>query len=303
MYFPLEISLKKSYKNPFRNDKNAGCRFYYNKSGTLLFRDPSNKIYGGDCFSVVMLARNCNFKEALDHISRDFKIGQNRTEFKRKVHMEHNIVQDKDRTIIIPEPYLHTPVPHLNYWKSMDISKNETDIFHVYPLQGAIYKKGDEEYYESYISRCVFYYIHDNGYTVYQPFASKKKRFKKSVPHDTLQGEEGLSYFKQIDKLIVTKSLKDTICLFKLGFPSISLHSECAYLPDFLIEKIESYCKDIYLLYDNDKTGIDHSKILCEQTKWKNIKLSCYNDSASYMVKGLGEELKLELNHIMSEEQ
>lgn len=299
-YFPEKISLKKSYRNPFRKDDSPGCRFYYTTRGILMFRDPSHSSYTGDCFKICSLLNNfLSFPEVLDLIKKDFNIFQKPKSFeevkkKRKKIKKVVIQKHKKPFKIFPNSYDFYPAPHLSYWKEFGVSREILDIYGVKPLHDARF--GREKIYHRYFNNGLsFFYTHDDGYTIYSPFAQKNKRFLKSTKSEDIQADEGLQYFDELDYLIVTKSLKDTMVLFSLGIPSVSLHSEMPKVPSYIERKINYISDNVYILYDNDDTGVRHSKLLSESTGWKNIILSNYNDSAEYAKNGDSELLVKEI--------
>ena len=58
------------------------------------------------------------------------------------------------------------------------------------------------------------------------------------------------------DYLVITKSLKDVMCLYEFGIPAIAPCSENLFLTENQYEKIKRKFKRIYVLYDNDKPGM-----------------------------------------------
>jgi len=66
--------------------------------------------------------------------------------------------------------------------------------------------------------------------------------------------------------LIITKSLKDVMCLYKLGYQSISLQSEMNSLSNKIYEEVKQRgIEHIYSLYDNDKGGKQGTAYLTSQ--------------------------------------
>ncbi len=58
------------------------------------------------------------------------------------------------------------------------------------------------------------------------------------------------------DYLVITKSLKDVMCLYEFGIPAIAPCSENLFLTEAQYNKVKSKFKNIYLLYDNDLPGV-----------------------------------------------
>ena len=74
LYYP---DLTLSFTNPFRDDKNADCKFYVSNSSKSLdrirFKDFAYG-YNWSCFDVVMVKYNLNFHNALQKIAVDFDL-------------------------------------------------------------------------------------------------------------------------------------------------------------------------------------------------------------------------------------
>lgn len=58
------------------------------------------------------------------------------------------------------------------------------------------------------------------------------------------------------DYLVITKSLKDVMCLYEFGIPAIAPCSENLFLTEAQYNRLKIRFKEIYLLYDNDIAGI-----------------------------------------------
>ena len=61
------------------------------------------------------------------------------------------------------------------------------------------------------------------------------------------------------DILVITKSLKDVMCLYEYGITAIAPCSENEFLTDNQYERIKKKFKYIFLLWDNDFTGVSNA--------------------------------------------
>ncbi len=82
----------------------------------------------------------------------------------------------------------------------------------------------------------------------------KDFRFLGNVSSKTIQGYRQLP--KEGKLLVITKSMKDVMCLYSLGIPAIAPNSETQFVDDKTLENLKQRFKYIVLLYDNDLTGI-----------------------------------------------
>ena len=104
--------------------------------------------------------------------------------------------------------------------------------------------------------------------------------------------------------------MKDALCLKKLGVCSIATQSENAKIFDYdetdekdinLVEKLESFSKEIVINFGSDEQGKKQSRIITEKTGWRHYNtpdrlLPDINDVAEWMKndeKALIEHLKL----------
>lgn len=58
------------------------------------------------------------------------------------------------------------------------------------------------------------------------------------------------------DYVVITKSLKDCMCLYELGIPAVAPISENIFITDAQYKKLQEKFKHIILFYDNDIAGI-----------------------------------------------
>lgn len=61
------------------------------------------------------------------------------------------------------------------------------------------------------------------------------------------------------DLLVITKSLKDVMCLYEYGITAIAPCSENEFLTDTQYQKVKSKFKHITLLWDNDYAGVSNA--------------------------------------------
>jgi hypothetical protein len=78
--------------------------------------------------------------------------------------------------------------------------------------------------------------------------------FLTNWPAKKIQGFEQLP--KDGKLLIITKSMKDVMCLNSLGISAIAPNSENLFISDNVLEILKQRFKYIVVLYDNDLPGI-----------------------------------------------
>ena len=88
-------------------------------------------------------------------------------------------------------------------------------------------------------------------------FPKKKQyRFLTNWKAKQIQG------YKQLPKngklLVITKSMKDVMCLYSMGIKAIAPNSENLFITDKVLEELKSRFTYIAVLYDNDLPGISN---------------------------------------------
>lgn len=256
MEYYLGIPVKKGlFRSPLRNDKNPTCSFYVNGQGDLIFKDFSGSFYG-TCFNVVMTKYNCSYHKALEIVAKDFGIisGNHKAkEFKPSGYK----LKNTGPTIIQSEIQEFSD-KELNWWGNYGITKETLEKFYVYSckyifLNGKLIKgsSNNKPIYGYYFGK------KDNRelWKIYFPM-QREYRFLSNISRDTIQGL--LQLPSKGDLLVITKSLKDVMCLYELGITAIAPNSENLFVSKELFESLKNRFKQIVVFYDNDNAGISN---------------------------------------------
>ena len=253
MTYYLGIPVKKGlFKSPLRSDNHVTCSFFRGKSQNLYFKDFAS----GKCLSfegVVMEKFSCDYHTALKIIARDFGY-INDAPRKQAIKIQPKFEGEKETFIQIEMKDFTEP--ELKWWGSFGITKEILGKFKVYScktvfLNSNIYAQSAQH------SPIYGYYFgkreNIEQWRIYMP-KRKEFRFIGNVPTKTIQG------FKQLPKsgklLVITKSMKDVMCLYSLGIPAIAPNSETQFVSDKVLEELKQRFEHIVLLYDNDLTGV-----------------------------------------------
>ena len=101
------------------------------------------------------------------------------------------------------------------------------------------------------------------------------------------------------DLLIVTKSLKDVIVLYNLGFTSVAPTSESSFLPNqYFLKQGERFSR-IVIFFDTDATGLKKAKEFSEKfgIAYKYIPLEYKAKDISDFIEKNGVDSTKELLH------
>lgn len=261
------------YNSPFRKDKNPSFGIFYSKrTKQLLFKDHGT----GDCGNVIkfvsLYTGITNYNDILLDIVDKLKI----TSDTKLVSSKQYIASTETVIGVVRQDFT---AEDINYWSQFNIHINTLKKFNVnsikyYLCNGivkGIYKKENPMYaYKVY-----------NNFKIYRPLADKYTKWRNNLGQYDIQG------FKQLPKtgnlLIITKSLKDVMCLYEMGISAISPASESTFIPDDVLDNLKKRFKHILICFDRDIAGIKYLRRISLKTglkpllvhkKWKSKDIS-----------------------------
>lgn len=269
-----------SFCNPFRDDKNPTCNYYYDKQNKLRVRDFAgdylDRLYNFDCFDAVGHKHYINsnhkqgFKLVQHIIARDFKIN--------KYEEENNVLEfdeflnkqtfKKTRLKVIKVvPRAWSKVDELYWYKKYGISSSLLKYFKVIPVEALYVEAANGELYQTYWYKAnnVAYAYYGGKemdidlWKIYFPFGKQQGKTKII---SNKQFEQGLDQFVVSRIGVITKSYKDVILLRKFGICAITLASETTKPKPDTIFMLKQYCDIIISLLDFDRTGISMARFL-----------------------------------------
>jgi hypothetical protein len=264
-YIKQRIDFTKTINSPLRKDSNPSFTFKQYADGGIIGRDWS---YGEnyDCFRIVQELYRCSFVEALKIIANDFKLLNPRALKGNPVYINHSDTLETkilpDRPATIKKPKIITIQPHaftktdVDYWGGYGIEIADLVKFSVKSCK-YVWLNGD--LIRQYSTNNPVYAYEFTGYgykhyKVYCPLADRKKKWLFSGTSEDIEGYELLPLLAPY--VVITKSLKDVIVLYKYGVPAISLQGEGNKLEISLLDKLKRRFENIITFYDNDDAGI-----------------------------------------------
>lgn len=266
------------YNSPFRKDKNPSFGCYYSRTTKqLMFKDHGT----GDCGNVVkfvsLLTGLTNYSDILNNIVNKLKITND-----MQLGSSKQYIPSKETVIgVIRQNFTDIDI---NYWAQFHISLSTLKKFNVdsikYYLNNGIvkgiYKDNNPMYaYKVY-----------NHFKIYRPLADKYTKWRSNLNINDVQG------FKQLpktgDTLIITKSLKDVMCLYEMGINAVSPNSESSWLPDKALESILKRFKTVLICFDRDVAGIKNMRKLSLKTG-----LNCIIMPKRFSAKDISDAIKV----------
>lgn len=284
-YLGIYPELNKNFYSPFRHDRSPGCRFkWYN--GLLYFVENTmfNKKLYWTIFDIIQYFNGCSFKESLYIISNDFDI-------------KHNIGLVSRKSTINERPDIRFTFKEWNEDNLFNLSGEILEKELIFLVDDYwIGKAGD------YRKNCVhnpkktitiaYYFPKSNHVKLYFPEQSEYRWYSNCDINDVF-GMDMVDYYSSIsDELIITKSQKDRLTLnYHLGYQSIALQNEGSYLPDDFMQYLSSIFRKIYVLFDNDASGIAASNKIAQAYNFNELYLDIDTKDVYETVQKYGYEL------------
>nr|DAP08297.1 MAG TPA: DNA primase [Bacteriophage sp.] len=257
MEYYLHIPVKKGlFRSPLRRDKQPTCSFYRNKSGTLIFKDFATGQHL-NIFDVVQSIFRCDYFESLRIIANDFGIVRDNALHKNpgKINLNPIKIKDKEISKIQIEVQEFTD-SELKWWGKYGISKDILKRFDVYSCKHVFLN--DQLFAESQQHCPIFGYYGKKyqGLELWRCYFPKRTsfRFITNWPSKKIQGYDQLP--KKGKLLVITKSMKDSMCLYSCGITACAPNSENLFIPDKVLEDLKNRFENIVVLYDNDRPGL-----------------------------------------------
>lgn len=250
------------YNSPFRKDKNPSFGVFFSKrNNKLMFKDHGTGESGDVIKFVSLYTGLTNYNDILQRIVKDLSIT---TETPTLISVSHYHTNSDINIGVVRQEFTDIDI---KYWNQYHISTDTLKLFKVnsikYYLCNGIVKwqyKADNPMYS--------YKINEH-FKIYRPFADKKVKWRNNLTEHDIQGFNQLPY--KGDLLIITKSLKDVMCLYEMGINAISPSSESTFLTDEALEILKKRFKHILILYDRDIPGIKNARKISKRTGLKTF--------------------------------
>lgn len=246
---------KKLFTSVLRSDKKPTCSFYRNKNGDLIYKDFGT----GDGFNfigLVMEMFNLNYYQAITKIASDFGlIKTNVVSVKAEIKESTNKILDTGPTYIqvTTKPFSKE---ELDWWNKFGIEQELLDKYKVFSCEHVFIngRLSVSSTSNNYIFG--YYFGTSNGrelWKIYMPLR-KKFRFLNNISMDVLQGYEQLPESGPL--LVITKSMKDSIVLNRLGIPAVAPNSEVLIISQEQMDEFHKRFKYIVFYWDRDYAGV-----------------------------------------------
>lgn len=249
----------KLMNSPLRtDDKIPSFAIFPGKTGGLLFKDHGNG-ESGNALKFIKLYCHINTREELEkELLRIVRKTNPNQEKRKNTYTRSGVLYETDIGIV-RQPFTNVDV---QYWNKFHISTTTLKKFNVFSIKYFLCNRVVRGTYKE-DSPMYAYKVFD-GFKIYRPLASKYTKWRTNLTNRHVQGLAELPQ-EGGNLLIITKSLKDVMCLYEMGFSAIAASSETTFIPDDILEQLKERWKHIVILYDRDKTGMKTARQYSKQ--------------------------------------
>lgn len=259
-YYIGNFKVGQLINSPLRNnDKKPSFAIFRGRNGALLFKDHGTGVCG-NALKFMKLYKSIQTRDELEReLLRVYRKMEPVVSRPITYSYQHGDTTDIG---IVRQPF--TDVDK-RYWKQFHISIDTLKKFNVFSIKYFLCNRVVRGTYKE-ASPMYAYKVYDK-FKIYRPLASKYTKWRTNLTNWHVQGlaelpEEGGNL------LIITKSLKDVMCLYEMGFYAISPSSETTFLPEEIIWSLRKKWKHIIILFDRDATGMKKSREYSKRYKF-----------------------------------
>ena len=252
-YYLGRFKVGKPMNSPLRsNDKAPSFSIFRASDGALLFKDFGTGI-SGNALKFVKLYKNIQTREALEkELLRIVKHTNPNNEVRKTTYIKSSNYETDIG--IVRQPFTEIDK---QYWKQFHISINTLKKFNVFSIKYFLCNRVVRGTYKE-TNPMYAYKVYDK-FKIYRPLASQYTKWRTNLTNRHVQGLSELPS-EGGNLLIITKSLKDVMCLYEMGFNAIAASSESTFIPEDILISLKYKWKKIIILYDRDKTGMRKSR-------------------------------------------
>jgi len=250
----------KLMNSPLRpDDKIPSFAIFPGKTGGLLFKDHGTG-EAGNALKFIKLYKGIDTRDELER--ELLRIVRKMNPMLGEVKPTHvkTVGSGLTKIGIVRQPFTETDK---KYWKQFHISIDTLKRFDVFSIKYFLCNDVVRGVYKE--DNPMYAYKVDDRFKIYRPLASKYTKWRTDLTNDNIQGLKQLPDSGNL--LFITKSLKDVMCLYEMGFNAISPSSETTFIPDNVLQHLRSKWKHIIILFDRDEAGVKNARKYSKQYK------------------------------------
>lgn len=255
-YYMGNFTIGKLYNSPLRtDDKIPSFAIFKGRRGNLMFKDHGSG-ESGNAISFIKLIDHITDQTALEKQLLKIIRSTKPTEIRNRT-----VVRSTDYTVdigVVRQPFTKIDI---DYWNQFNISLDTLNKFQVFSIKYYLSNNIVKGIYKD--ENPMYAYKVFDKFKIYRPLASKYTKWRTNLTTSDVQGLAQIP--EKGDLLIITKSLKDVMVLYEMGYAAISAASETTFIPEDILSKLKEKWKYIILLYDRDKAGMQNARKYSKQ--------------------------------------
>ena len=255
-YYMGNFTIGKLYNSPLRtDDKIPSFAIFKGRRGNLMFKDHGSG-ESGNAISFIKLIDHITDQTALEKQLLKIIRSTKPTEIRNRT-----VVRSTDYTVdigIVRQPFTKIDI---DYWNQFNISLDTLNKFQVFSIKYYLSNNIVKGIYKD--ENPMYAYKVFDKFKIYRPLASKYTKWRTNLTTSDVQGLAQIP--EKGDLLIITKSLKDVMVLYEMGYTAISAASETTFIPEDILSGLKEKWKHIVLLYDRDKAGMQNARKYSKQ--------------------------------------
>lgn len=251
-YYMGTFKVGKLYNSPLRSDdKIPSFAVFRGRRGNLMFKDHGSG-EAGNALQFIKLYKNIKSEADLEKELLRI-IGHTKPTQQATVTRDYKSTEQVNIGIV-RQQFTETD---LNYWGRYGISKETLNKFQVFSIKYFLCNRIVSGIYKE--TNPMYAYKVNDRFKIYRPLNSKYTKWRTNLTNSDVQGLAELPKGKR-NLLIITKSLKDVMVLYEMGYDAIAASSETTFVPNNILAQLRGKYKHIVILYDRDKTGIKKAR-------------------------------------------
>ena len=216
-----------------------------------------------DCFDVIGKMFGADYNATLHKIAYDFHLSDKPVDLELVERRKELIKQSQSTgNSIIQVRTKPLTTGDKRYLKKFGIEPEIATLFRCYGVEKVWLNSRDIYYYRNDDPALAYYFGKDvDGRELWKIYFYTRKHRGRFLSNTT-----EINGWKQLpqsgETVIITKSMKDVMTLFALGYTAIAPQAETNILPRLVISTLRKQFGSLYCLYDFDLAGIHGAKRL-----------------------------------------
>ena len=261
--------------SPLRTDSRPSFGLYSNDGKKVCWKDLATKERGG-IYDLLSLMWSCTKKEVLSRIQKDRKLFTGEATIEGYTSCSIQDISSHKGNTDLRVKVRDWRQYDIDWWASYGISLDWLKYADVYPISHKIIIKGGHTYTFGADKLAYVYVERKEGkitLKVYQPLSTDKnhKWFSK---HDRSVISLWTKIPEKGERVCICSSLKDALCLWaNTNIPAIATQGEGYGMSLTAISELKRRYANVYILFDNDKAGLEDGVKLAKETGFINLVL------------------------------